>query len=125
MQTTHDPVFGAQLKRYREAAALSQEALAERAQISVRCLIYLERGRHQPHPHTVPRLPEAPAPSPPERATLIGTVRRGSAAAAQTAAGHPPPALPVPATPLIGREAEVRTLAALLRRGEVRLLTLT
>src|SRR5918993_3919366 len=33
--------------------------------------------------------------------------------------------VPAPLTPLIGREHEVATLSVLLRRGEVRLLTLT
>ncbi|MCE3277515.1 MAG: hypothetical protein K0R13_3370, partial [Propionibacteriaceae bacterium] len=37
----------------------------------------------------------------------------------------PPSQLPRPLTPLIGREREVATLSALLRRNDVRLLTLT
>src|SRR5438105_5086051 len=41
-------------------------------------------------------------------------------------AGQPPPyRLPLPLTPLLGREHELVQLTALLRRAEVRLLTLT
>src|SRR4051812_6823356 len=48
----HDPSRLANLvRRYRTAAALSQEALAERAGLSVRAISDLERGIHR-----VPRL---------------------------------------------------------------------
>src|SRR5919202_1445341 len=52
--------FGALLKRYRVAAGLSQEALAERARLSTRGISDLERGRHRlPYRDTVVRLAEA------------------------------------------------------------------
>src|SRR5207253_11191342 len=55
----HTP-FGALLKRYRVAAGLSQEALAERARLSTRGISDLERGRHRlPYRDTVARLAEA------------------------------------------------------------------
>jgi predicted ATPase/transcriptional regulator with XRE-family HTH domain/DNA-binding CsgD family transcriptional regulator len=53
-------LFGVLLQRYRVAAGLSQEALAERAGLSRRGISDLERGaRHLPHPATVRRLAEA------------------------------------------------------------------
>ena len=46
--------FGGLLRRYRLVASLSQEALAERAQLSVSAVTALERGhRTAPRPETV------------------------------------------------------------------------
>src|SRR5215217_4574863 len=46
--------FGEQLRRYREAAGLSQEALAERADLTAKGIGALERGeRQRPYPHTI------------------------------------------------------------------------
>ena len=47
------------LRRYREVAGLSQEALAERAGMSPRGLLYLERGMRRPYPATLRRLADA------------------------------------------------------------------
>jgi transcriptional regulator with XRE-family HTH domain len=45
--------FGALLRRHRIAAGLTQEALADRAGLSVRGIADLERGaRRYPHFHT-------------------------------------------------------------------------
>jgi transcriptional regulator with XRE-family HTH domain len=52
--------FGALLREYRLAAGLSQEALAERAGLSVQGLSALENGRRQiPHRQTVTLLAQA------------------------------------------------------------------
>src|SRR6266508_843343 len=51
--------FAALLRRHRLLAGLSQEALAERAGLSVRGISDLERGvRRAPHPATIARLAE-------------------------------------------------------------------
>ncbi len=52
--------FAALLRRHRLLAGLSQEGLAERAQLSVRGISDLERGlRRAPHPGTIARLAHA------------------------------------------------------------------
>jgi len=52
--------FATLLRRHRLLAGLSQEALAERAQVSVRGISDLERGvRRSPHPGTIARLAAA------------------------------------------------------------------
>jgi len=124
--------FGALLKGYRTAAGLSQEALAERANLSARAISDLERGLKQaPRRDTVELLVQALGLAPDERAALEATVsrRRGPAPTpAPLPAGTPlvgPGALPVPLTPLIGREREEAAAAHLLGQPGVRLLTLT
>ena len=55
-----NPTFAALLRRYRRAAGLTQEELAERARLSVRGITDLERGaRLNPHKETVHLLAEA------------------------------------------------------------------
>ena len=74
--------FGALLKRYRVAAGLSQEALAERARLSVGAVSAYERGlRQAPFRDTVALLVEALGLAASEAAALEATVprRRGVA----------------------------------------------
>ncbi len=73
------PTFGALLKRYRLAAELTQEELAERARLSVRAISDLERGLHRaPQKETVALLADALAVTPAERAALEAARRAGS-----------------------------------------------
>src|SRR5262245_12849954 len=74
-----DAPFGDLLRRYREAAGLSQDALAACADVTARAIAYLERGRRHPYPDTVRRLADALDLTVEQRATL-------------TAAASPPPA---------------------------------
>src|SRR5215212_6082235 len=77
MATGEAAGFGAVLRRHRLAAGLSQEALAERAGLSVRGLSDLERGvRQAPYPATVARLADALSLDPEARATLVALARR-------------------------------------------------
>ena len=66
--------FGELLRRYRIAGGLTQEALAEKAGLSVRGVSDLERGlRQSPHADTVRRLAEALGLEGDERARLTDT----------------------------------------------------
>jgi len=124
---TGDGSFGMRLRGFREAAGLSQEDLADRAGLSSHAVSALERGvRTRPYPHTVRALADALRLADAERAALIAAVpARNRPAGPDEAAATPAPgrALPVPPTPLLGRDADVDRVAGLLRRH--RLVTLT
>src|SRR3712207_5768730 len=119
-----DLTFGSRLRRLREAAGLTQEELALRAGLSPRAISALERGeRRRPYPHTVRSLAEALGLSEEERASLLATLPRGAAAAPFTLPTTPEVNLPVPPTPLLGRELELEQIRSFLRKA--RLLTFT
>src|SRR5215213_242837 len=72
------PSFGNLLRRLRNAAALSQEELAERAGLSRRGISDLERGLSQaPRLETVRLLADGLALTDDERATLVAAARPG------------------------------------------------
>src|SRR5579863_5258083 len=76
MGTNKEESFGALLRRYRITAGLSQEVLAERAQMSARGISDLERGlRRFPQPATVTQLMDALQLAPADRAALEAASR--------------------------------------------------
>jgi predicted ATPase/DNA-binding XRE family transcriptional regulator len=122
--------FGMLLRRFRIAAGLSQEALAERAHMSANGIGALERGyRRTPQRETVALLATALALTKEEHQRLEASASRHARArrGASVAIGPWPHAgtelLPLALTSFVGRKAELGEIAALLR--EYRLVTIT
>jgi predicted ATPase/DNA-binding XRE family transcriptional regulator len=116
------PSFATLLRRHRLAAGLTQEQLAERANLSVRAVSDLERGlRTVPRRDTVDLLAAALELASAERTALHAIVSRHRGPTTQPAISSLPPEL----TPLIGREQDEARVIHLLRWESVRLLTLT
>ncbi|HEU5423737.1 MAG TPA: tetratricopeptide repeat protein, partial [Nitrolancea sp.] len=114
------------MKRLRLAAALTQEALAERAGISAKAVSDLERQPTRlPRLESVSLLADALHLDAEQRAGLVAAARPPrSSAVAPAEHGQRRHSLPRPLTPLVGRAFDVATIEALVRGGEARLLTL-
>ncbi|MDP8949458.1 MAG: helix-turn-helix domain-containing protein [Actinomycetota bacterium] len=128
MAIAQEGAFGARLRRLREAAGLTQEELALRAGVSPDAVGALERGqRRRPYPHTVRALAEALDLSEDERNALINAAPKRSGMAFTPPVGREDPVhtLPVPPTPLIGRERDAAAVRSLLEGEDARLVTLT
>src|SRR5919197_2825742 len=77
MTTERRGSFGERLRRYRISAGLTQEALADRAGLSVRGIADLERGaRRYPHFHTLRSLAQALELDPADRVALLAAGQR-------------------------------------------------
>lgn len=124
----HPPPFGDLLRRFRIARGWTQEELAERAGISPRSVINCESGATQrPQRETVRLLADALDLSDEDRALLTEAVfaqRAQASTAAPATLPAPPMYLPLPLTPLLGRDAELASLTALITRDDLRLVTL-
>ena len=116
--------LGTVLRGLRETAGLSQEELAERAGLSPHAISALERGtRTRPYPHTVRSLAAALDLTEDQRGALLAAVPARSVRQAAGSSSTRPRDLPVPATPLIGRDDDVARVAELVRTS--RLVTLS
>ncbi len=123
---TEKTSFRTLLKHYRQAAGLSQEALAARAGLSARAISDLERGiNHTPRYATLELLSSALFLSAQQQALLQAAAHPDVAAAVDAPAALLAPGLPLPPTRLVGREQERSRALALLRRSDAHLLTLT
>ncbi len=114
--------FGERLRRLREAAALTQEELAERAGLTAQAVGALETGkRRRPYPATVRAISDALGLSAADRADLASAVAGRSQQAVTTVTIN----LPKVPHDLIGRESECTEVVEILRSRRSRLVTLT
>jgi len=129
------PSFAHLLRRFRRAASLTQEQLAERVNLSARAVSDLERDDDRvPRRDTLELLADALRLSPEERAVLDQTVRRAHVEprlelrlqpAPRRRDDRPSDDLPAQPTSFIGREREVDAVRELVLDTDTRLLTLT
>jgi predicted ATPase/transcriptional regulator with XRE-family HTH domain len=117
------PPFASQLKALRQAAGFTQEELATIAGLSVHAVSALERGeRRRPHADTVRALSSALDLASPIRDVFVASARP---AAHDTAFDElRSTLLPLPPTPLVGRDADVLTLRQWIATPTARLITL-
>lgn len=122
--------FGSLLRRYRLAAGLSQEALAERAGMSVNGISALERGyRRIPRFETLSGLSGALALNSAEKQQFVlaaaasGEARGKASVTVGPWFGAAISSVPLPLTSFVGRAKELEEIASLVR--EHRFVTIT
>jgi predicted ATPase/DNA-binding XRE family transcriptional regulator len=131
MSAIDNPDFATLLRRYRRRRGLTQQGLAESAGLSTASVSLLERGVTQaPQKATVDMLSAALALPPQEAAEFLAKARRSyhvehDDAPQSSTEDTYDDGLPMPLTPLLGREREQAALLELLGRETTRLLTLT
>jgi predicted ATPase/transcriptional regulator with XRE-family HTH domain len=123
--------FGAWVTRQRKALDLTREQLARCVGYSVPGLRKIESDERRPSRQMAELLANCLHILPEQRPTFLQVARGqlcverlGTAARSRPAPFSSASPLPTPPTPLIGREAELATLARLLRDAQCRLLTL-
>lgn len=121
--------FGYWVRRRRKALDLTQRELADRVGCALITLKKIEADERRPSPQMAERLAEALAIPVGDHDDFIASARGDRPV---DTLGPPPQPIfhrvrdfiPSPATPLVGREAELRTALALLERPDARLVTI-
>jgi predicted ATPase/DNA-binding XRE family transcriptional regulator len=123
---TEPNLFSQWLRERRKALRLTQAQLAERAGISASAVEKLEGSQRQPSQQVAETLADALQIAPKERASFL-RLAKGVSEAGDDSDGRAATPTNVPAylTPLIGRDDALERVTALLKRDEVRLVTLT
>ena len=117
--------FGTLLRRYRLAAGLSQEALAEQAHLSREAISTLERGARQaPRQETIDLLANALRLPPAARSLLYATARGQPFADPRSDLHRSSGRHPNPSLPLVGRQGELALLERHLAGEELPFLVL-
>lgn len=122
--------FGRQLKKWRRDHDLTQAMLARRVSCAEVTIQKIETGALRPSRQIAERMAEALALSPEERSRFVQLARGESGSLSDSlpawpnAGDLPTRAVPIPPTPLIGRNQQVADVCATLMRSDVRLLTL-
>ncbi|HET8908219.1 MAG TPA: helix-turn-helix domain-containing protein [Ktedonobacterales bacterium] len=110
--------FGSLLKRYRRAAHMTQQALAEHAGYSSHYVSMLERGVRAPHPITVDALADALSLASPDRAALHAAQRPAREVTHSNGIDYL-------SALLVGRDEDSRRVLELFQQAGVRIVTLT
>jgi predicted ATPase/transcriptional regulator with XRE-family HTH domain len=138
MTIDHEITFGDWLRHRRKAGDLTQDELARQVGCSTIALRKMEAEERRPSKQTAERMAEILGISPEERPAFIRFARGEIFAVPDTKFSMPtetapwrtmPPRLPrgdvpVPITPLIGRERDLAALRRVLLAAETRLLTI-
>jgi predicted ATPase/DNA-binding XRE family transcriptional regulator len=129
------PAFGRWLKRLRAQHDLTQEALAEKMYCSVQTIRFFEAGKRRPSLEMAERLVDVLQVPPDQHEAFVRQARAPldalesdesaplSVEPTRADAAPPPIRVPLPPTPLIGRQAEGAVLQQLLGEGR-RLISL-
>jgi predicted ATPase/DNA-binding XRE family transcriptional regulator len=133
-----DHSFGTWIKRRRKALDLTQQELAERVGCSVSLIFKIESDARRPSRQVAELLAKHLEIPPEQRGLFLKVAREEKSVDALDSSALPStpplssltpqllkPGLPVPLTPLIGREHELRAILQQLHDPACRLLTLT
>lgn len=116
--------FGEWLKRRRKQLDLTQRQLADRVGCAVPTIVKLENDERRPSREMADRLADVLELADTDRARFVQAARRQRPAPPDRSTPLSS-AIPVPATPLLGREFELAAIQRLLHDPHCRLLTLT